>query len=187
MNEQTKNILLLSVIVFFGVISRFLPHPPNFTPLTAIALFAGAYLLKSKWAYIIPIGALLISDFILQILFWTGVREFPGFYPNMILVYGAFALVVAIGTGLKGRIKVLPVMGSALLASLLFFVITNFGSWLSLPMYTKDFSGLMSAYAAGIPFYKWTMLGDLLYTGVLFTAFETVIQSSPAVQRITKS
>lgn len=151
------------LIICFGVISRLLPHPGNFAPIAAISLFSGVYLDK-KWAFIIPLFALLFSDL------------FLGFYGlEMLFVYGSFVLVVLIGEGIKKHKNVLTIFLGALGASILFYLITNFGVWfLPNTMYPKNFTGLAESYIAAIPFFRNTLLGDLFYTGVFFGGYEFI-------------
>ncbi|MBI3109906.1 hypothetical protein HYZ06_02585 [Candidatus Daviesbacteria bacterium] len=157
------NLKLAAVtIVLLGVFSRLLPHPPNFSPITALALFGGAYLPK-KFAFL-PLLALLISDF------------FIGFYGiDMLYVYGSFGLVGLIGLWLKNNKKPILVISSALSSSVLFFLITNFGVWAPPNnWYPYTFAGLMQSYTLAIPFFRNTLLGDLVWTVSLFGGYELV-------------
>lgn len=149
-------------IVILGVFSRLLPHPPNFSPITALALFGGAYLPK-KFAFL-PLLALFISDF------------FIGFYgTDMLYVYGSFTLVGLIGLWLKNNKKPTLVLGSTLFSSVLFFLITNFGVWAPPNnWYPHTFAGLMQSYTLAIPFFRNTLLGDLVWTISLFGGYELV-------------
>jgi len=99
---------------------------------------------------------------------------YPGFHRTMPAVYGSFALVGLIGLYLRTRKTVGTIVGGALTASLLFFVITNFAVWYGGTLYPQTWSGLVATYVAGIPFFKNTVLGDLVYTGLLFGAYETI-------------
>ncbi|MCP4124508.1 MAG: hypothetical protein GY751_22415 [Bacteroidetes bacterium] len=179
MSERNKRFLVVSVIILIAVISRLLPHPANATPVAAIALFGGAYFLDKKWAFILPVFALFISDLILQIMFWTGAAQFPGFYPDMVFVYASFMIVVGLGMGLKNRVNPVSVAGTAIFASVLFFLITNLGVWLTMNMYPKNLAGLMECYVAAIPFFRNTLIGDVVYSAIIFGAFESVLAARP--------
>lgn len=146
-------------IILFAVILRLLPHPPNVAPITALALFGGVYLNK-KYALIIPLIALLISDM------------FIGFHDTMIFVYGSFLISGLIGHYLKNHRNILHIATGTVLSSLLFFLITNLGVWIVGSMYPKTVSGLMQSYYMGIPFYRNTLIGDILYTGLFFAGYE---------------
>lgn len=152
--------LIALCIVFFGVLTRLLPHHPNIAPITALCLFGGAYLPK-KFAFL-PLLALLISDY------------FIGFYGiSMLYVYGSFAFIALIGLWLKKHKRVGFVLGSSLFSSVLFFIITNFGVWAPPSnWYPHTLNGLIQSYTMAIPFFRNTILGDLGYTVVLFGGYE---------------
>lgn len=148
------------LMILAAAFSRLLPHPLNFTPITAMALAGGVYLDK-KLALLLPIAALILSDL------------FLGFYPILFFVYGSFLVIGLIGLWLKSHKKPLPILGATIFSSILFFVVTNFGVWIVGPeMYPKTLAGLSECYVAAIPFFRNTVLGDMVYTGVLFGMFE---------------
>jgi hypothetical protein len=156
-----RNILISSALIVAAALSRLLPHPDNFTPIMAIALAGGVYLDK-RFALIIPLAALIISDI------------FIGFHNTIFFVYGSFVLIGFLGVWLKSHKKPLPILGTTLLSSILFFIITNFGVWLTGGgwFYPKTWQGLIECYTLAIPFFRNTVAGDLVYTGVLFGLFE---------------
>lgn len=158
-----RNMLVAAGIVLIAALSRLLPHPPNFTPVAAIALAGGVYMNK-RYATIIPLVALVLSDAII------------GFHNTVYYVYGSFVLIGLIGLWLKSHKKAPIVFGGVLLSSVLFFLITNFGVWSAGDgtIYPKSFAGLIECYTAGIPFFRNTLLGDVVYTAVLFGIFEGV-------------
>ncbi len=168
---------LLSIMVLLAALSRLLPHPPNFTPIGAIALFGAAYFHRKELAFAIPLVAMWISDLILNNVIYA--KAYPELYNGFVFigsigVYVAFLVIVLLGFSMLKKVKVPNLLGASLMASVLFFLITNFGSFLVDPMYPKNFAGLTSAYAMGIPFFWNTLLGDLFFTGVLFGGFELV-------------
>lgn len=156
-----KNIELIFAIslVFAASLSRLIQHPLNFTPIGAIALFGGFYFDK-KYSFMIPIASLLISDF------------FIGFYNSFFWVYGSFILMSLIGTNLRKNKNLLNIFALTILNSILFFVITNFGVWISGSMYSLDLKGLIECYSLAIPFFRNSFAGDLFYVFVLFGSFE---------------
>lgn len=164
--------LLLTGLILIAAIARILPHPPNVTPIAAMALFGGAYFNQKKFAIIIPMIAMLAADI------------FLGFHSTMLFVYGAFLATIGIGFLLRSNKSVFPIAGAAVGSSVLFFVVTNFGVWLSTGMYPMTVSGLISCYVAGIPFFQNTLLGDLVFTGVLFGAFEFLKQRYPSLNTV---
>ncbi|MBI2011334.1 hypothetical protein HYS91_01065 [Candidatus Daviesbacteria bacterium] len=147
--------------ILIAVSVRLLPHPANFAPITALALFGGVYLSK-KYAFILPLLALFLSDLAL------------GFYGReMFYVYGSFVLSGIIGLWIRDRKKLATIAIGSLLASILFFLITNFGVWANPnSWYSRDFQGLIQSYIAGLPFFRNTLLGDLFFTGAFFGGYE---------------
>jgi len=154
--------LALGAVILVAAASRLLPHPPNFTPIGAMALFGGAHLRERWQAFVVPLAAMALSDWII------------GWHWLMPLVYGAFALTVVIGMWLRNRKTVLPITGAAMASAVLFFVLTNFGVWAFGSMYPKTLPGLVAAYVAAIPFFRNTMAGDVFYTAVLFGGFSVL-------------
>lgn len=163
----------LVAIVVLAAMARFIPHPFNFTPIAAIALFGGAYFTNRWQAIAVPMGAMLLSDTILEIT--TG----WGFHSGMLIVYTAFALVSVVGIILLKNANPGRVISSSLISSLIFFLITNFAFLYpesvvadqSLGTYPHNFSGIVASYTAGLPFLKNQILGDLFFSGVLFGGF----------------
>lgn len=158
-----KRRTLLIVITLVGIViaGRLLPHLPNFTPVTAVALAAGVYL-KRYWALIIPFIGLLLSDI------------FIGFYDFKLMlgVYGSFALIGLIGWWLKNHKGVFNTLFVTIGSAVLFFVITNTLVWAFSPWYTKDLTGFLLCFELAIPFFRSMLIGDLVYVPILFAVFE---------------
>ena len=168
------NIRVIVPVVFIALAaaSRLLPHPPDFTPLAAMALFGGAYFSDRRVAFAVPCIALLLSDLVL------------GLHGMMPFVYLGFGVTVLIGMALRGKVRVLPVAGAAIASSVLFFIVTNFGVWLVGDMYPRDVGGLVLCYIAAIPFFQYSLVGDFVYTGLLFGGMEMAgryLRSTPSV------
>lgn len=166
MDRKTK-IALVVVLVALGVSSRLLPHLWNFTPIIAIALFAGIYMGK-KYALALPLAVMLISDI------------FIGFdsLAMSISIYGSIALAGLLAYGLRKHKSFQVVTGIAVASSILFFLITNAAVWAFSPLYAPNFAGLMQSYVMGIPFFRNALMGDLFYTGVLFGVYELAVNRS---------
>jgi hypothetical protein len=162
--------LTLSSMIVLAALSRLMPHPWNFTPIAAIALLGGAQFENSRHAFMVPFAALILSDVVL------------GFHSTMLFVYPAFGVIILLGTALKNNRNVSSVFFTTVGSSLLFFFITNFGSWVFDPFYTKDFSGLVSSYVRGLPFLRHTFLGDLFYVGILFGSFVFLEKRHPRLK-----
>lgn len=156
MKEKNKRILFINVFIVIAALMRLIPHPPNFVPITAIAIFAGIKFKNIKLAYLIPISVMLISDF------------FIGFSYISIFVYLAFILITTYSFIVKSyHIK------NILLSSLMFFIVTNFGVWL-LGGYTYSLEGLILCYTMAIPFFTNSILADLFFSGILYFGFKKI-------------
>lgn len=142
---------------------RFLPHPANVAPMAAMALFGGAYLNK-KYAVILPLVVMLISDL------------FLGFHKTIPFVYGSFLITSIIGMVLRSRVKPKTVVGASLLSSIIFYIVTNFGVWLTSGMYELTGLGLVRCYVLAIPFFRNTLVGDLFYTVMMFGGYEVLLK-----------
>jgi len=167
--HHTRLLALLSAIVAAAAL-RLVPHPPNFSPIDAMALFSGAYLGRRSLAFVAPLAALLLSDLIL------------GFYAGMAFVYASVALVVLIGWWVSSPSTALHIGAGALAGSISFFLITNFGMWLFSGFYPLTSAGLAACFVAAIPFFQNTVAGDLFYTVLLFGGFALLERAVPAVR-----
>ena len=158
---KTFGILMAIFLVLFGVVTRFLPHPPNFAPIAAIALFGAVYLPK-RMALILPLAAMFVSDL------------FIGFYGTsvMIAVYASFFLTGVFGLWLRRHKKWYTIGGGAILSAILFFVVTNIAVWAFTPWYAKTLSGLSRCFTMALPFFRNTVLGNIFYATSLFGAYE---------------
>jgi hypothetical protein len=178
--------LVLAGMIAIAALSRVLPHPPNFSPVEAVALFGGAYFASRSWAFIVPLAGMFLSDLVLAAI--NG-GLYASWFGNggIWLVYLCVALTTAMGLGLRGRVNGARVLGYSLAGSVLFFLVTNFGSWLfqPVPTYPMTAAGLGAAYVAGIPFFQWTVLGTLFYAALLFGSFALLRQRVPALRAQT--
>ena len=157
---MTRLIALLSAVAAAAAL-RLLPHPPNFSPIDAMALFSGAYLgRRGALAFVAPLGALFLSDLVL------------GFYHGMVTVYFSVALIVVLGSLALQHRSPLRIGAAAVASSILFFVVTNFGMWLSSGIYPRTLAGLEACYVAAIPFFQNTVAGDLFFATLLFGGFK---------------
>lgn len=183
MNQKILNtrFAVLTGIILAGAFMRLIPHWPNFTPIAAMALFGGAYLGRKYLAFLIPLAAMFISDLVI------------GLHGSMIAVYIAFTITVSIGILIGRNLSVGKVIGASLSASVIFFLITNFASWIGSPLYTQDFAGLMQAYTAGlvffndgsygISFFLNEIMGGLFYNTLFFGAFYLATRRFPSLAK----
>lgn len=160
--------IIYTLLIIFAVASRLLPHLPNFTPITALALFTSVTALERKsqkerlLAYALPIVSLLISDLIIGFYTW----------PVMVSVYLGFGIVSLIGIAIRKYNRFTYYILASILGSVIFYLVTNAAVWAFTPMYVKSLSGLMESYTAALPFLRNSFLGDLTYTFVIFGLYE---------------
>ena len=167
---QRSTYLLGTSLILLAIVTRFLPHPPNFAPVTAVALFGGVYFTNKRFAMLIPFVIMLLSDLVL------------GFHNTMFFVYASFALMVSAGFWLKNHLTVTNTVITAVGGSVLFFIVSNLGVWLtSGGFYPMNATGLLECYTAALPFFQNTLLGDLVYTGAIFGAFEFAKRRLPTL------
>lgn len=156
-----KNILLIIFISAIILAARLIPHTPNFSPLASVVLFAGVYGSAKKYL-LLPLIALFISDL------------FLGFYKLeiMVSVYLSFVIIAWLGLWLKKHKHIINIASSTMASALLFFLITNGAVWYFGTWYSHDLSGLLLCYNLAIPFFKSTLLSNLIYSTLLFGVWE---------------
>ena len=150
--------MLAFLLILMGISTRLVPHPWNATPLAAIALFGGAILPK-RTSLIVPVVIVALSDVLL------------GLHATIPFTWGSIALISLLGWWVRNRPNAGRILLGSIGGSCLFFLITNFGAWLTDPQYVKSLAGLGQAYVAGIPFFRGTLAGDLVYNTALFSAY----------------
>jgi len=193
-NKITIRFGVLAGIIVLAAISRLIPHPPNFTPIAAMALFGGAYFSKRSYAFIVPLIAMLISDMLIMRFVYAHLSTVPEYFISSatISVYISFALIALIGMMLRNNVRPLPIIGAALSSSVLFFLITNFAVWVGSTYYPQNLPGLIACYGAAIPFYRGeifgsfffnTVMGDLFFVAVLFGSFEVAKYRFPVLAK----
>lgn len=164
MIDSKKTWIIAAVLILFGAATRLLPHPPNATAITAIAL-AGAIYLDKKWALLLPISSLLLSDAII------------GGYDArlMAVVYLSFAFIGALSWIIRtGERRFLKTAGLTVFSSVFFFITTNTAVWMLSSWYPHTFLGLVESFTMALPFFKNMIAGDILYVSLVIFAFEAV-------------
>ena len=151
-------------LVILGIGSRLAAHTPQFTAILAVAMFGGMYLSRRQ-ALIVPVALMIVTDVIL------------GFHDTMVFTWGSMLAVSAIGLWLKERKSFVNVLCGSMVSSLLFFLVTNFGAWVS-PMYPHTWAGLQECYILAIPFFRSTLVSTVAYSLVLYAAYEWALQRS---------
>lgn len=149
---------LVAALILLAALSRLLPHPPNFTPVEAIGLFAGAYLADQRLAFLVPLLAMALADLVL------------GLHSAMPVIYGLIAFNVWLGTRLGPNPGAGRVVAYGLSAATLFFVVSNFAVWVAADgvFYSQDMAGLLTCYTMALPFFANTLLGMAVYCSLLF-------------------
>lgn len=180
--------IIIAVAVGLRLLCRLLmpdfPNPmANFAPIGAMALFGGAYYGRGKMGWLsllIPIVIVWVSDWFVNL---HDLGSFTPFYSGFYWQYLAYGMMVLLGAELIKRVKPVAVIGTSLFGSIIFFLISNFGVWVSgtMVVYPMTFDGLILCYVAGIPYFGGTVLGDLFFCGVFFGAFELAKTKFPAV------
>ncbi|QHS58707.1 DUF6580 family putative transport protein [Chitinophaga agri] len=183
--DSIREILIISLLIFLSALCRILTNQAglwNFNAIGAAALFGGIVLKDKRLAYIIPLLSLFLSDVFLQL--FTSIQALNRDYlGQLFFVYGAFMLITFIGTRIR-KVNTLTLLLSSIGTGLLFFLITNLGTFLTTDMYPKTGAGLIACYAAGIPFYKEGdlfssfalngLMGNVFFTVVLFGAWSAI-------------
>ena len=169
----------LVLIIIAAAATRLLPHPPNVTSITALALFGGACF-SNRWiAFAVPLLALAASNLVLGV-YWNW--SFMAWQPHLWVQYVAFAMIVALGFLLRERRSVWRVASVTLASSVLFFVVTNLAEWAFQAWYPKTADGLVAAYVAAIPFFRNSLLGDFGYVALLFGGMKLLETKFPSLR-----
>ena len=164
--------LLAFALILLAAALRIAPHPWNFTPVGAMALFSGAVLRDRRLAFSFPLLALFLGDI------------FIGFHKLMFVVYASFLVNVAIGLWLRDRRSIARITLATLLGAIQFFVVTNFAVWQFLSGFPYTASGLAACYIAGIPFFWNTLAGDAFYAALLFGSYALAEGMVPALREL---
>jgi hypothetical protein len=173
----------LTTLVLLAAASRLVPHPPNVTPLAAVALFGGATFERRWSAILVPLAALLLSDLLLQVTYLAGWQPNWGFYRGQWVVYACSLIAVSLGFLIVRRRNALTVMAATIAGSLVFFLATNFAVWASGLMYPKTAQGLWLCYALALPFFRNSLLGDLACSTLLFGALALAEARIPVLRQ----
>lgn len=172
MPKFSLQLYVVLLLISVAAVSRVVPHAYNFSPLGAIALFGAAYFSQRWMAIIIPLAAAFLSDLYLNnVVYAISGSPFIWFYQGFYWVYGAYALTAILGFLILTKVSVLRVGLGALAGAILFYLVTNFACWPGSTLYTQDFPGLITCMTAGLPFFKGTLAGNVIYSVVLFGSY----------------
>ena len=179
MKSSYKIIWSFLLLVVIAALYRIIPgRPYGFAPQWAMAVFAGAVIKDRKWAFIIPMLSMFISDLLYQVLYIGGLTSIPGFYEGQWQNYILFTLLVFVGFAVK-KLNVLQITVASLTAPTLYFIVSNFLVWASNGTTRgldrpKTFNGLMLCYTDGIPFYLTSLLATLVFSAILFGTYSFI-------------
>jgi hypothetical protein len=168
-NLLYRTLLALALIVLAAAL-RIAPHPWNFTPVGAMALFSGAVLKDRRLAFFFPLLALFLGDI------------FIGFHKLIFVVYASFLVNVAIGLWLRDRRTIARITLATLLGATQFFIVTNFSVWAVGNFHPRTVAGLTTCYVAGVPFFWNTLAGDVFYVALLFGGYALAERMLPALR-----
>lgn len=171
-------LVALCAAVRIGHFEGLLPLPPNAAPLVGVALLAGFILPSRALAFAVPVAAMVVSDA------WIGTYNVP----VMIAVYTALLVPVALSRLVRQKFSLVRLGGSTLVSTLVFFVSTNFAVWAFGTWYTRTWAGLVECFVAALPFLKYNIVGDLMWTSILFGIYAAAMRGvqQPSIARLFK-
>lgn len=171
---------MIYLIIALAIASRFIPGAVNFSPVYAALLFGGVYLKKrdSIW---FPVLLLAASDFLLNAFMYR-----TPFHWAQMLDWIGFAAIVVVGWWLQKRVSVRNVLIASVAGPSVFYLISNFGVWLGGTMYPMTPGGLAACYAAGIPFYGNSLISGVLFSGILFGAYEYYLRRTHSHELVSR-
>ncbi|MBI1343436.1 MAG: hypothetical protein GC171_10935 [Terrimonas sp.] len=180
MRINIKWILFISLLVLLTVAYKIFLGPDvnwsGFSPVMAIAVFSGMIIKRKNSSFLLPLLALLVSDIIIEILFKADLFDYEGFYAGQWKNYGLILTATLIGWGLRGRSRQ-NLLAGAIAAPTVYFFLSNTMVWMSsVALYTKDFSGLMNCYTAGLPFYRNSLIATIVFLPLIMVAYNYIIQ-----------
>ena len=172
---KSPRFIVLSLLVIAAALTRALPYliPDiwNFTAVGALAIFAGAQFKDKSMAFIMPIGAMAISDLFIG----------NGF---SLLVYTGFVAMVACGFLIRNKVNTTNVILASFISASVFFLITNFSFFYPVSLYPRNISGILASYGAGLPFFRNMLIGTMVFSAVLFGSFSLLSKRYPVLEKV---
>ena len=183
MAKSKNNFFFILGIILLASFSRLIPHYPNFTPVIAIAIFGGKFFNDRSLAVLLPLLILWVSDLILNNFVFNYYESFIFFYSGFFWQYFPIICITLIGRYSLDKISVLRLLGVSISSSLIFYVVSNFGVFISSSIYTKDLSGLILCYTVALPFFYGTLSSTVIYTFSLFGLKEVLFNKNILITR----
>jgi hypothetical protein len=174
--------LALILFILAAALTRLLPHPPNFAPITAMAVFGAVTFGRWRTAVVAPLVALFLSDLAKEYLWRQGMSAQWGIYRGMWVTYGTTALIALMSRQAHGTRRVSVMVGMTLLGSIVFFLVTNFAIWARGTRFPHTLDGLKDCYVFAIPFFRNSLAGDVVYAAVLFGAWALAERYVPGLR-----
>ena len=171
---KRKNILVIAIVLMVLASLRLFINIPNFSPIGAIALMGGALFARNSLGLLITFGALILSDILMA--YASPIYSEYLLSPTMFAVYLSFGVVFLFGKLMSSNVNFTKVLAYSLLSAVLFFLITNAASWLVYDFYPKNFSGLLLSYEAGLPFFRNTLVSQLLFSVLIFGIYKLFVK-----------
>ncbi len=184
--KQNQKLTAFVLLIIVAALYRIVPGRPfGFEPMIAMAIFGGAVIKDKKWAFALPLAAMLLSDGLYEGLTRAGIVNMPGFYEGQWMNYILLGGIAFFGIAMK-RVNVINVAIAAVAAPLVYFFISNSGVWVFGGGYARPltFSGWMMALTDGLPFLKWSLLSSLFFSGVFFGAWSLLSRRVTATQGV---
>lgn len=180
--------LIVSFILLIVIASlyRIMPgRPYGFAPMIAMAIFGGAVIKDKKFAFLLPLLAMFVSDGLYQLLYINGVGSIPGFYEGQFLNYLLFGGLTVFGFFIK-NFNVKRIAIASLSAPTAYFLVSNFLVWISASPLAglarpKTFDGLLMCYADGLPFYPWSVASTFVFSAVFFGSYYFMTKPSASL------
>lgn len=187
MDKINPKVSVIFLAIFAVAMTRFLPHPPNFTAVGAAAIFGGAVFSKSWKAILVPLAALFLSNLIINNTLYSAYYEgFSLLSAGSLWVYAAIILLSILAHVFIKAFNITSIASVTIGGTALFFLLTNLGVWIGNPMYAQNVEGLMACYIAGLPFALNSLLGNIVFVSVLFGAYNYVAKKELAWAVIKK-
>lgn len=173
MNMNREKTILVSLTICMVLLFRWLPHPPNFTPIIGLSIMSATLFKSKKSHFLFPLLLMFVTD------------VFIGFHTLMPFVYGAILVTTTSGYILKKHTHITTAIGCSLLSSIIFFLISNVGVWMTGTLYAKSMTGLIQCFTAAIPFFHNTVLSTVLFVGVIVSIYKLLKQTNQTLSSTT--
>ena len=174
--------LSLTLFILAAALTRLLPHPPNFAPITAMAVFGAITFGRWRTAVVAPLVALFVSDLVREYMWRQGMSAQWGIYRGMWVTYSTTALIALMSRLAHRTRRVSVIAGTTLFGSVVFFLVTNFAVWARGTRVPHTLDGLMDCYVFALPFFRNALAGDIVYAAVLFGAWALAERYVPALR-----